>query len=106
MIKCILNNALIVCILLFFSSCCPTKFVIYDLKQYKDNGLVYIPIYNPNDPEWVKAEHILKDIAAPANWGTKKDQDQFAGFEYNLYIRTTEQNQQEIARTLPTLWAP
>jgi hypothetical protein len=86
------------------AGCCTSEFVIYDLTKYKSAGLPYIPIYDTSNAEWVRAEHILKDIAAPAKWGNKRNQ--FIGFGYWLYIRTSEKNQKKIAGTLPTLWKP
>lgn len=104
MTKSVKNIAVLILLLFFVSSCCPTKCVIYDLTKYKVDNTPYIPIYNPVDSEWIKAEHILKDIVAPAKWGSKRHQ--FCGLEYMLYIRTTYKNQKKISNALPTLWKP
>lgn len=91
-------------ILYLLSSCQPSKCVIYDLNKYKSSNIPYIPIYIQNNPEWINADHILKDIVAPANWGSKRHQ--YCGLEYKLYIRTTASNHKKISKALPTLWKP
>jgi len=83
--------------------CNASRCVIYNLNDYKDElGNNYIPVYDPDDAEWIRAKHILKDIAAPAKWQTKKHQ--LCGLEYRLYVLTTKKNQKKIQKALPTFW--
>lgn len=98
----------IVFIIYLCESCGTTKCVVYNLKNYVDTSTIppspYIPIYNPNDSEWIRAELILKTIVAPANWGSYRHQ--FSGLDYRLYIKTTKKNQKKISAALPTFWNP
>lgn len=86
-------------------SCNSSRCVIYNLQNYKDElGDNYIPIYDSTDAEWMKAKHILKDIVAPAKWGT--EHHQLCGWDFRLYVLTTKKNHRKLQVALPTLWKP